>query len=111
MKRDRSAAMKHSGKKKPRFSFGAFLYGALRWGVAGLLVSLIVGSYVTSQNARLEAGSLNDQVTTLEHEKTGLQEEIARFTDPEWRENYWKWRTMRHEPGEYYIDFTEPGVL
>jgi len=76
-----------------------------------MLIMLLAGSITARRAAILEAARLESELAELEREKSELQEELNRFADPDWRENYWKWRTMRHEPGEYYIDFIEPGTL
>lgn len=105
------------GTKKPREArltgnkIPGLLEGVLRWGVIIIIVSLLITNFNTGETSRSEADGLAQDLTILQRERAELQSELDRFSDPEWRESYWKWRTMRHEPGEYYIDFVEPGII
>jgi cell division protein FtsB len=100
-----------NGPRRPRPRFRSFIEASFRWGVLVLLIMLLAGSITARRAAVSDAARLESELAELEREKAQLREEINRFADPEWRESYWKWRTMRHEPGEYYIDFIEPGTL
>lgn len=105
------------GTKKPREAgltvnrIPGFLGAVLRWGVIIIIISLLITNLNTGKTSRSEADMLAQELTDLQRERAELQSELDRFSDPEWRESYWKWRTMRHEPGEYYIDFVEPGII
>ena len=94
------------GKKLP----GIF-DGLIRYGIIIFIAVLLIGNYSTRRASISEADQLAAELSELQREHAGLQKDLERISDPEWRESYWKWRTMRHEPGEYYIDFIEPGVF
>lgn len=96
-------------RTRPRFR--SFIEASFRWAVLIMLIMLLAGSITARRAAISDAARLDSELAELEREKSLLQEELNRFADPDWRESYWKWRTMRHEPGEYYIDFIEPGTL
>jgi len=113
-RRLRSSSVKDRTNDTPRRTrprFRSFIEASFRWAVLIMLIMLLAGSITARRAAILEAARLESELAELEREKSELQEELNRFADPDWRENYWKWRTMRHEPGEYYIDFIEPGTL
>lgn len=97
---------KLTGNKIP-----GFLEAVLRWGIILIIISLLITTLNSGVTSRSEADRLAQDLTDLQRERAELQSELDRFSDPEWRESYWKWRTMRHEPGEYYIDFVEPGII
>ena len=82
-----------------------------RWVIAVAVLSLLAGSYSARRVAQDNADRLATELAERERERDALQEELDRFSDPHWRASYWKWRTMRHAPGEYYVDFVEPGIL
>jgi hypothetical protein len=98
--------LKSVGKQLP-----GFFDGVIRYGVILLIAVLIIGSYSSRHGSIGEADRLASELSELKVERDQLQQDLDRFSDPEWRESYWKWRTMRHEPGEYYLDFIEPDVF
>jgi len=98
-----------SAKPPPRFR--SFIEASFRWAILIGLLILLAGSLTARRAAIRDAARLESELAELEREKAELGEELNRFSDPDWRESYWKWRTMRHEAGEYYIDFIEPGTL
>jgi hypothetical protein len=83
----------------------------LRWGIVLILCLMIIGGLSARKTSGEEAAALKAEIAQLDIERDGLAGEVEKFSDPEWRASYWKWRTMRHEPGEYYIDFVEDGIL
>ena len=95
--------------RSPRFS--RLLEASLRWGIALLLLFLLIGSTSARQTAEKNAEQLAAEVAELERQRDDLRNELDLFSDPDWRACYWKWRTMRHEPGEFFIDFMDPGIL
>lgn len=102
-------------KPKPGFPIGKKLPGIfdglIRYGAIILIAVLLIGNYSTRRASISEADRLAGELAVLQNERTELQKDLERILDPEWRESYWKWRTMRHEPGEYYMDFIEPDVF
>ena len=99
-------ALEPVGRKLP-----AFFDALIRGGAIFLLVVLLIGTWTSRQVSITEAGRLEAKLAELKREREILMLDIGKFSDPEWRESYWKWRTMRHEPGEYYIDFIEPDIF
>jgi len=78
-----------------------------RWGLICILVVLAFGKYNVLMQTSEQARKLEAEVARWEQTQTELEAELNRFADPQWRESYWKWRTMHHEPGEYYIRFQD----
>jgi len=76
-----------------------------------MILFLLGGSISARHTASIADEQLAAELSQLQHERDQLREELDRFSDPDWRAAWWKWRTMRREPGEYYIDFVEPGAL
>jgi len=99
------------GAGKVRFKFPAWPGVVLRWGLIAVIIVLIFGRVSALRSAKEEGLRLQQEVAGWERTEAGVRQEIDQFNDPEWRENYWKWRTMSHEPGEYYIRFYENGSL
>jgi hypothetical protein len=94
-----------SGKAPVRKS--SWLSLTLRWGFVAVILILAGGRYNAYVDASRQAQKLANECSKWEKTQTDLNTELARFTDPKWRESYWKWRTMRHEPGEHYIRFQD----
>ncbi|MCX6647572.1 MAG: hypothetical protein NTY09_14610 [bacterium] len=88
-----------------------FFGGLIRYGAIFLIAVLMIGSFSSRRVSISEADRLASELSELKIERDQLQQDLDRFSDPEWRESYWKWRTMRHEPGEYYLDFIEPDIF
>jgi hypothetical protein len=78
--------------------------------MVALILFLLCGSISARRAATVGNDQLAAELSRLQHERDQLRDELDRFSDPDWRAAYWKWRTMRREPGEYYIDFVEPGT-
>jgi hypothetical protein len=72
-----------------------------------LIVFVGVGRYAAWKEAKEQARALESELAKGQVYEEELQAELDRFADPKWRESYWKWRTMSHEPGEYYIRFND----
>ena len=88
-----------------------FLGISLRWALFLVIMSLLAGSVSAYRISMTNTDKLAAELNELELERAILQDDLKCFSDPEWRKNYWKWRLMRHEAGERYIDFVEPGIL
>jgi hypothetical protein len=82
-------------------------WAIMRVAALGLIVFLGVGRYSALMEAKEQAKNLEIECAKWEQNRTELQAELDRFADTKWRESYWKWRTMSHEPGEYYIRFND----
>lgn len=102
-------AMKDPEKKTGKV--GQAVEMLIRWGLVILLMLMIGGAFTSRNTSFGQTAALRAEIAEMEVERQELAAELERFADPEWRESYWKWRTMRHEPGEYYIDFVERGIL
>ena len=76
-----------------------------RWGLVVLIAVLIVGRYRDWGRELGEASKYGSQRAALQQNQAELQKELDQFADPAYRESYWKWRNMRHKPGECYIRF------
>jgi len=96
-------------KRPPKFNGAGILLRSLskllRWTLVGIIAALIIIRISALEQAKKEAGAVADQLTAMEQKEAQLERDIENFNDPEWRSSFWKWRTMRHEPGEYYIRF------
>lgn len=90
---------------RPTFRFPPYLGAILRWALALTILAVLLGSVPAYRSARSTAHFLATQQAELEREQMRLEEEIRQLSDPDWRANYWKWLTMRHEPGERFISF------
>ncbi len=79
----------------------------VRWGLVIAVFVLLAGGITARQAAIGNVEALEAELAEILNEKAALEQELNHFSDRSWREAYWKWRTMSHEPGEYYIDFVE----
>lgn len=103
-------ASKTTVKPPARFGrLGVFVSRVFRWTLVVIIAVLIIGRVVALEQAKREAAGVRDQLASMEAKKAQLESDIEKFSDPEWRSSFWKWRTMRHEPGEYYIRFYDRG--
>ena len=94
---------------RPRFT--GFLWMVIRWGLVIVIGTVIVGSVAANKKIDAEPERVQGELAVVEAEKEALTEEVHLFSDPEWREAYWKRQMYNHRPGEYYIEFVEPGAL
>jgi hypothetical protein len=81
----------------------------VRWGLVIAVFVLLAGGISARQTAIGNVEALEAELAEILNEKAALEQELIPFSDRSWREAYWKWRTMSHEPGEYYIDFVDAG--
>ncbi len=79
----------------------------VRWTIVAVISILIIGGLTTRSQSQGTADQLADELAALEVERDKLKTELLQFSDDEWREKFWKWRTMSRSPGEYYIDFVD----
>lgn len=91
-----------------RFRFPPFLEITLRWSVLLMILLALFGSVAARRLAWEDADAVSIERQKLERVLSERENELERFLNPEYRENYLKSRRMRHEPGEQYIDFQEP---
>jgi hypothetical protein len=110
-KNTRGKSVKKRVERTIRSRIPGFLGAVIRWGILLFIVVSLIGSVSSRRTYQDEVERLASELTDLQREQSELQSDLENFSDPEWRECYWKWRTMRHEPGEYFIDFIEPGTL
>jgi hypothetical protein len=80
-----------------------------RWGLVALIIALLITRISALNTAKDQARKVEADYAGWQQRQAQVQQELDRFNDPEWRESYWKWRTMRHSPGEYYIRFLDQG--
>ena len=100
-----------TAKRKFGIRLPSILEAAARWTLVVVIFVLMMGG-LTVKNAKVdEARELNGELASMQAERDHLKEELDLFNDPAWREAYWKWQTKSHKPGEYYIEFVEPGSL
>lgn len=85
------------------------LWRIARWSAVAALAVFALFKYSNFVVVSREAGQRRAEMAFWEQKQRTLEEEIANYSDPEWRASYWKWRTMTHEPGEYYLRFYDPG--
>ena len=90
-----------------RLRFPPLLETAIRWGLIMVLASLLMGSASANRQALESSAALASEKAKLDKERNGLSDELRQFSDPEWLEGYWKWKTMRHDPGQEYIYFED----
>ena len=83
---------------------------AFRWTLVVVIFIMIVGGTAVKKSAKDDAKGLANELRSMQSERERLKEERDLFNDPNWSEAYWKWQTMSHKPGEYYIEFIEPGT-
>ena len=83
---------------------------AFRWSLVVVIFIMIVGGMAVKKSADDEAKGLANELRSMQSERDRLKDERDLFNDPKWSEAYWKWQTMSHKPGEYYIEFVEPGT-
>jgi len=88
---------------------GVFFSKLVRWTLVVVIAVLIIARVAALEQAKRESAAVQDQLASVEQKKAQLERDIVKFSDPEWRASFWKWRTMRHEPGEYYIRFYDRG--
>ena len=69
------------------------------------MLSLLLGQTAEKNTTGRSADDLSNRYADLERERSELETELTIFNDPDLRASYWKWQTMSHEPGEYFIDF------
>ena len=86
------------------------LEAAFRWTLVVVIFIMIVGGTAVKKSADNDARGLANELQSMQSERDRLKEERDLFNDPKWSEAYWKWQTMSHKPGEYYIEFVEPGT-
>jgi hypothetical protein len=108
-KTDATEQKKSGAKLTPHFPvWGSALW---RWGLVVLIVVMTFGRVSALNSARQQTSDLEREIAGWERTEADTRTELQRFSDPEWRENYWKWRTMTREPGEYYLRFYEDTTL
>ena len=83
---------------------------AFRWSLVVVIFIMIVSGTAVKKSARDDAKGLANELRSMQSERDRLKEERDLFNNPGWSEAYWKWQTMSHKPGEYYIEFVEPGT-
>jgi hypothetical protein len=105
-------ASKSTVKPPARFGrVGVFVSKLVRWALVVVIAVLIIVRVAALEQAKREAAVVQDQLASIEQKKAQLESDVEKFSDPEWRSSFWKWRTMRHEPGEYYIRFYDRGAF
>jgi cell division protein FtsL len=105
-------ASKSTVKQAARFGrVGVFVSKSVRWALVVVIAVLIIVRVAALEQAKREAAVVQDQLASMEQKKAQLESDVEKFSDPEWRSSFWKWRTMRHEPGEYYIRFYDRGAF
>ncbi len=117
IRRNSSGRLRQTGPRSPaqppttgpRRGLASILEAVLRWVMFVAILCLVASSISSRDSAWRDADKLTSQLTSLQRERTRLEQERDSFADPEWQESYWKWRTMSHRPGERYIEFVEPG--
>jgi len=79
----------------------------IRWGLVGIFMWLLICQVQMGVDARRESDDLNSQLEQKELEKSILETNIGRLSNPESRLRLWKSEMMRYEPGEVWINFRE----
>jgi len=93
------------------FNLRQILEAVLRWSLVVVIFVVLMGALTVQETKEGELRQLEGELASMQAERDLLKENVDLFNDPAWREAYWKYQTMRHKPGEYYIEFIEPGSL
>lgn len=103
----RTGLLDKSNPHKSGYKFPSWAGIIIRWSLICVIIAMMFGRVSALRSAREEARDLESERAKWERTRIEVQNEIEKFSDPEWSKSYWKSRTMQHEPGEYYIKFYE----